>query len=794
MDQAQEQILIDVQLKNNNAKSELEEIRREMEKLEKAQQELHISGRDYVEMQKNLKQELEKTEEAIDDTTKKSEAHAKQIELEAIASERLEKISDVLSRRCRHLSDDLDLAREALSQAHIAMKKMIDAGETDSEVLNRQEAIIRGLEKEIKELTKSYRAAAMGAEHMEDEMEKVTKKGRDWNSIMQRFGDLLSRACPSMNRFTVSTRNMGGALGAALGPLSLLIGLVMAFWGAIKSVGTQMEELEKQGVKLSDQQLKLKEVFEKITEVIKKVVHIIKASLIVALTVLIGTIKATIEFWESLGHAVVSVWKRIKGDSDGAAAEWQKATDRMKQAWTDLKTPIMEAKDTYDAVTEADKKLTKTVSAGSKSRVASHKEEVDKLKELKKILDQMTGTYSEWEVTAEDAKEKLTKMGVKENEQNKKILEYYTELYKREGLQVLKLNELEAAAYGMAKAYQRFTEEAKTAMSQMLDTILNDPSVDADIKDRIGQLEESQLTVLYGMLYGTKNPKASIELVKKQVKEWDDAAYQKAWEDWAEEQKKLYDLSVKNEEKRKQAAEALQKEQEKMLESMTANAKASVEAFFKSTSTDLAKRIGDAMTAGVSEEINQLNEAYNKGLTTKAEYVAKTNELNEKLAKRQRIAAYEQAIVARTQTIFDIWMNYLKGTAAVVGGSPFTIGSPWKERLLALAIGQTAMALAQPIPKAAKGGEVGGNTHAEGGTIVEAEKGEYIVSAQAYAANSGLVGAINSGGGMSFQQQLVSSQKQITDLKEAIMNMKIYATVDSIERATANYNYLKNNA
>jgi len=49
---------------------------------------------------------------------------------------------------------------------------------------------------------------------------------------------------------------------------------------------------------------------------------------------------------------------------------------------------------------------------------------------------------------------------------------------------------------------------------------------------------------------------------------------------------------------------------------------------------------------------------------------------------------------------------------------------------------------AQP-PRFAKGGEVGGNLHSHGGTIIEAEKGEYVINRSAYAANKQAVEAIN---------------------------------------------------
>jgi hypothetical protein len=44
-----------------------------------------------------------------------------------------------------------------------------------------------------------------------------------------------------------------------------------------------------------------------------------------------------------------------------------------------------------------------------------------------------------------------------------------------------------------------------------------------------------------------------------------------------------------------------------------------------------------------------------------------------------------------------------------------------------------------------EGGEVGGKKHSQGGTLIEAEQGEFVIKAEQYAKNKELVNAVNDG-------------------------------------------------
>ena len=100
------------------------------------------------------------------------------------------------------------------------------------------------------------------------------------------------------------------------------------------------------------------------------------------------------------------------------------------------------------------------------------------------------------------------------------------------------------------------------------------------------------------------------------------------------------------------------------------------------------------------------------------------------LAKRtqQEISAEKtkQAKQDKALALFEIGVNTAKGIVAALGTTP-------PNPILAAFIGitgalQLAAVAAKPIPKFERGGVVGGRLHSGGGTMVEAERDEYIVN------------------------------------------------------------------
>ena len=84
--------------------------------------------------------------------------------------------------------------------------------------------------------------------------------------------------------------------------------------------------------------------------------------------------------------------------------------------------------------------------------------------------------------------------------------------------------------------------------------------------------------------------------------------------------------------------------------------------------------------------------------------------------------------------------------------------------MAALAVGaQVATIKAQ---KFAKGGEIGGKPHSQGGTIIEAERGEFVVRKSAYQRNKELVNAINADDSRAIMEALHKDRKIIVETKK----------------------------
>ena len=103
------------------------------------------------------------------------------------------------------------------------------------------------------------------------------------------------------------------------------------------------------------------------------------------------------------------------------------------------------------------------------------------------------------------------------------------------------------------------------------------------------------------------------------------------------------------------------------------------------------------------------------------------SEVRKKYAKEQiKLFRMDQAA-----KLASIGMSTGDAIMKAVSAFPLTAGAPWTYIIGAMGAAQAGMVLAQKPPKYARGGIVGGNLHSMGGTLIEAEKGEYVMSRKA---------------------------------------------------------------
>ena len=105
--------------------------------------------------------------------------------------------------------------------------------------------------------------------------------------------------------------------------------------------------------------------------------------------------------------------------------------------------------------------------------------------------------------------------------------------------------------------------------------------------------------------------------------------------------------------------------------------------------------------------------------------------IEERYAKKAGELKTKQAKAEKAQALFSIAISTARGIMGALGSIP-------PNPALAIAIGvtggiQAGAVLSQKIPKFRQGGAIGGHLHEQGGTMIEAEKGEYVLRREAVA-------------------------------------------------------------
>lgn len=115
------------------------------------------------------------------------------------------------------------------------------------------------------------------------------------------------------------------------------------------------------------------------------------------------------------------------------------------------------------------------------------------------------------------------------------------------------------------------------------------------------------------------------------------------------------------------------------------------------------------------------------------------------LRLQRRIAAekLKQAKLDKAKAIFEVFLNTAQAVTSSIAASPTTFGQPFAAFAAAQGLLQASLIAAQPLPKFKKGGPVGGRSHEAGGTIIEAEKGEFVVNKQSASRHRDALDAMN---------------------------------------------------
>lgn len=127
---------------------------------------------------------------------------------------------------------------------------------------------------------------------------------------------------------------------------------------------------------------------------------------------------------------------------------------------------------------------------------------------------------------------------------------------------------------------------------------------------------------------------------------------------------------------------------------------------------------------------NDLEKRYNAGLIKQAEYNRQKAQLDEQLAKKEAEIQRKQAIYERSLAVFQLGIDTASGIMNIWANHA---ANPVMAGILTAALAATSALqlgaiLAEPLPKARKGGLIEGATHEGGGVLVETERDERIIA------------------------------------------------------------------
>lgn len=225
-------------------------------------------------------------------------------------------------------------------------------------------------------------------------------------------------------------------------------------------------------------------------------------------------------------------------------------------------------------------------------------------------------------------------------------------------------------------------------------------------------------------------------------------------------------IELDAERRRKAAKDNIQDEKERaaQLELINAETQAAIRAERRKTdeeAIDTALKIGkelndifgsiiDIQKQQSEQRIQQLTDAaaiekenINNSLD---EFEDKNRKLEaSELRLQRRIAAekLKQAKLDKAKAIFEVFLNTAQAVTSSIAASPATFGQPFAAFAAAQGLLQASLIAAQPLPKFKKGGPVGGRSHEAGGTIIEAEKGEFVVNKQSATRHRDALDAMN---------------------------------------------------
>jgi hypothetical protein len=655
---------------------------------------------------------------------------------------------------------------------------------------------VEGSIAQLKELKKQLKNTATGTKEfdqlynqiddLEDKIKSAKNTSSDWIDSLESAGGPLGMVGAGLNKVKVATQSFGAALKAT--GIGLIVGLIGGLVAAFSQTEGSMKKLE-------PLLIAMEQIFGGILESLQPLIDgFIELAIQVmpyvtkAFKVVYSAVTAVFQSLGKLGGAIV---KLFKGDFKGA--------------WEDAKTSVTAFSDNYEAATERFDK-------GAKKMTKTQKENLDKQKEAaQKALDEKLKRMESEDKLDEARMEKMKAeaLAVAVTEQQKldiekafadkiyqlksKELDDKMALYKKDS------NEYKALLAEKIKLegdYINTTKANKDKQKELTDKT-NKEAMDAEIqalnlKKAEGTIKEDeyQKAIFDVKVKYLKDKKDLIdaeiaydtyltEQKKKRVQEERDIALSKLQND-------INDLDAKNKLADLDFEEDLKRLEEKRMKA------------------DEAEKLELAAAEGNEVEKNKVRQKYadlRKGITLeeiateKAAAQAKADiqlayiglvgqfgGLLQQIAGKNKALAITGLVIEKAAAIGQIWANNSVANAKAVSASPLTFGQPWVTINTVSAALSTAATVAASVKAINEinnassnstgsgggeapagnsvqalgknygdGGMIEGPRHAAGGTLINAEGGEAIMTRGAVTMFAPLLSTLNQmGGGTSF--------------------------------------------
>lgn len=231
---------------------------------------------------------------------------------------------------------------------------------------------------------------------------------------------------------------------------------------------------------------------------------------------------------------------------------------------------------------------------------------------------------------------------------------------------------------------------------------------------------------------------------------------------------------------------------------------------WRDTIVEVYDRIRALTSANADAELQKVAETYDKekqaladkhaqGLMTEAQYNAAQIKLDQKRVKDEAKIKRDEAIRERVGKVFSVVTDTAVAITKSIVASPVTFGLPWSAYAAAEGALQLATILKEPLPKAARGGLITGPSHRAGGTVIEAEGGEAVMTRRSVSMFGPVLSALNElGGGVPFAGPLSDGGYTLRsasggwgpsadEIADAFKAVKIVTTVEDINRGQEKY-------